>query len=103
MIVCEVCGSSKSSVLDTRRTGTALRRRRRCDGCGERWTTYEVSSAFVCFANDVAKLAAPLMEAAQAIGVAAADYEVEQFTTADSMGYKATVRRLRKKRASRPA
>lgn len=29
--------------LDTRQVGEYVRRRRKCDGCGSRFTTYEVS------------------------------------------------------------
>jgi hypothetical protein len=89
MIQCDVCGSRESTVTDTRRTRNTIRRKRRCDGCGERWTTYEVSSAFVSFALEVAQIARPLMEAAQAIGVAADDYEVGRYANAGSMGNKA--------------
>ena len=40
---CPFCASSDNGVLDSRETedGRAIRRRRRCDGCGRRFTTYE--------------------------------------------------------------
>ena len=41
MTRCAACGGP-SSVYDTRTTPEAVRRRRQCDACGERWTTYEV-------------------------------------------------------------
>jgi transcriptional repressor NrdR len=38
---CPYCGSESTSVVDTRDAGDAVRRRRECDGCGNRFTTYE--------------------------------------------------------------
>ena len=38
---CPHCKSDKHKVLDTRVAGDAIRRRRRCDACGLRFTTYE--------------------------------------------------------------
>jgi transcriptional repressor NrdR len=40
---CPLCGHLESKVLDSRPTdeGAAIRRRRECLGCGERFTTYE--------------------------------------------------------------
>lgn len=40
---CRKCGSIRSRVLDTRsiESGTVIRRRRECEDCGERFTTYE--------------------------------------------------------------
>ncbi|NIR42528.1 MAG: transcriptional repressor NrdR [Gemmatimonadetes bacterium] len=41
---CPYCGQTKNRVVDSRtsREGRAVRRRRECQGCGERFTTYEV-------------------------------------------------------------
>ena len=41
---CPYCGHTKNRVVDSRtsREGLAVRRRRECRGCGERFTTYEV-------------------------------------------------------------
>lgn len=39
---CSECGNSHSSVIDSRGDGSTIRRRRQCDKCGQRWTTYEV-------------------------------------------------------------
>lgn len=42
-LTCEHCKIGKlSKTLDTRKLGTHIRRRRECDHCGERSTTYEV-------------------------------------------------------------
>jgi transcriptional repressor NrdR len=38
---CPYCGSESTSVVDTRDAGDAVRRRRECGGCGNRFTTYE--------------------------------------------------------------
>jgi transcriptional repressor NrdR len=41
---CPYCGHTKNRVVDSRtsREGRAVRRRRQCQRCGERFTTYEV-------------------------------------------------------------
>ena len=40
---CIYCGCSESRVIDSRPSedGEAIRRRRECEGCGRRFTTYE--------------------------------------------------------------
>ena len=40
---CPKCGAQKSSVIDSRQAeeGTSIRRRRECDSCHHRFTTYE--------------------------------------------------------------
>src|SRR3954465_2513297 len=38
---CPFCGSSKHRVVDSREAADAIRRRRECESCGERFTTYE--------------------------------------------------------------
>jgi len=38
---CPFCGSSESRVIDTREVGDGIRRRRECQECGQRYTTYE--------------------------------------------------------------
>ena len=40
---CSQCGSLAVFILETRNTATARRRRKRCDRCGHRETTYEIS------------------------------------------------------------
>ena len=39
MIPCPTCSSPRSEVLES---GPAGRRRRKCEQCGHRWTTYEI-------------------------------------------------------------
>jgi len=38
---CPFCGDNDSRVLDTREVGDGIRRRRECQACGQRFTTYE--------------------------------------------------------------
>ncbi len=42
---CPHCGHTSHRVIDTREAGEDIRRRRRCDHCGQRFTTYEHISA----------------------------------------------------------
>lgn len=43
MIACPSCKSAKSWVVDKRNTARGeIRRRRQCDDCGVRYTTFEV-------------------------------------------------------------
>lgn len=44
-IRCPACGSTRTGVKDSRPGGDRIRRRRQCDNCGERMTTYEVTDA----------------------------------------------------------
>ncbi|MGL4649992.1 MAG: transcriptional regulator NrdR [Caldilineaceae bacterium] len=38
---CPHCGATQHKVIDTRETGDAIRRRRQCEACTLRFTTYE--------------------------------------------------------------
>lgn len=38
---CPFCGATDSRVIDTREVGEAIRRRRECQQCAQRYTTYE--------------------------------------------------------------
>ncbi|MBC7237832.1 MAG: transcriptional repressor NrdR [Chloroflexi bacterium] len=38
---CPFCGATDSRVVDTREVGDAIRRRRECQSCQQRFTTYE--------------------------------------------------------------
>ncbi|HLC23323.1 MAG TPA: transcriptional regulator NrdR [Dehalococcoidia bacterium] len=40
-VKCPNCGTEKSRVVDSREVDAGIRRRRRCLGCGSRFTTYE--------------------------------------------------------------
>ena len=42
---CPHCGQREHRVIDTRETNDAIRRRRQCEICGQRFTTYEHVSA----------------------------------------------------------
>lgn len=41
MVPCPKCKSPKSWVIDKRNADVHVRRRRQCDDCGHRFTTYE--------------------------------------------------------------
>jgi transcriptional repressor NrdR len=50
---CPYCGSDQSRVIDTRDAGQGTRRRRECEGCGRRFTTYErVTDALMVIKRD---------------------------------------------------
>lgn len=50
---CPYCGSGQSRVIDTRDAGQGTRRRRECQGCGRRFTTYErVTDALMVIKRD---------------------------------------------------
>jgi transcriptional repressor NrdR len=38
---CSKCGKDESKVIESRDTGSSIRRRRECIACGNRYTTYE--------------------------------------------------------------
>src|SRR5437763_10397182 len=42
---CPYCGSASNRVVDSRDAADAIRRRRECESCGERFTTYERAEA----------------------------------------------------------
>ncbi|MBV7330091.1 transcriptional regulator NrdR [Chloroflexi bacterium TSY] len=42
---CPHCAFTRHKVIDTRDTGEAIRRRRQCQNCGQRFTTYETIAA----------------------------------------------------------
>jgi transcriptional repressor NrdR len=42
---CRVCSSEGHRVLETAERDNAVRRRRKCDRCGHRWTTWEREEA----------------------------------------------------------
>jgi transcriptional repressor NrdR len=42
---CPFCGSTQNRVVDSREAADAIRRRRECEACGQRFTTYERSEA----------------------------------------------------------
>lgn len=43
-MLCPVCHCPDHRVLSTDRASTATRRRRKCDRCGHRWSTVEISA-----------------------------------------------------------
>lgn len=50
---CPYCGQADSRVVDTRATGDSIRRRRECQTCRKRFTTYEqISEALLIVKRD---------------------------------------------------
>ncbi len=50
---CPYCGQADSRVVDTRATGESIRRRRECQTCRKRFTTYEqISEALLIVKHD---------------------------------------------------
>ncbi len=50
---CPHCSDANSSVIDTRATGDGIRRRRECEACGKRFTTYEhVAASLLIIKSD---------------------------------------------------
>ena len=50
---CPYCGRAESRVVDTRATGDGIRRRRECQTCRKRFTTYEqISEALLIVKRD---------------------------------------------------
>ncbi len=50
---CPYCGYGDSRVVDTRAAGESIRRRRECQSCGKRFTTYEqISEALLVVKRD---------------------------------------------------
>ena len=45
--LCPYCGYNKSMVVDSRPVADGVRRRRECDQCGKRFTTYEFTDKMV--------------------------------------------------------
>ncbi len=50
-MICPFCGTDEDRVIDSRpaREGKAIRRRRECSACGNRFTTYESPEEMVTF------------------------------------------------------
>ena len=58
---CSHCGASAVRVLETRPNGKAIRRRKHCEACGQRETTYEISQKQYKELDVLAKLRHVLM------------------------------------------
>jgi hypothetical protein len=43
---CPACGQHKLGTIETRKNPESIRRRKKCQNCGKRTTTYEMSSKF---------------------------------------------------------
>ena len=57
-IECPYCGKSETKVIDSRPDtdrGT-VKRRRECDKCGERWTTFEIEEDRLALYEDAIRV-----------------------------------------------
>jgi transcriptional regulator NrdR family protein len=84
---CPICKFG-SKVTESRRNNTAVRRRRECVKCGERWTTYEVPSAFMAFAVEAATAVGKLGDlqyAAEQVRSMAEDYDINLGKSLDNL------------------
>lgn len=43
--LCRKCGSENLYVMDSRKDGGRIRRRKKCSDCGHRFTTYEINAS----------------------------------------------------------
>lgn len=63
---CNKCGSEQIFVIDSRRKQGSVYRRKKCQNCGERFTTYEVTQenfeAYLDFLNKVSGISLMLDE-----------------------------------------
>ncbi len=91
MRLCPVCGSD-SRVVNTSTTGQAIRRRRRCMSCDERWTTYEIPSTtisalveFAATAGSLAKISSRAAALSVELGQAAEDFDVPKYLNPDAV------------------
>lgn len=66
------CGSRNHGVIDSRPCGEYIRRRRKCEECGLRWSTYEMSDeeVQVLHSRDSSRKLKALLKAIAAAGVA---------------------------------
>lgn len=85
MIVCEACKKDDSSVVESRRVGKTIRRRRRCT-CGNRWTTFEVSSTFLSYAVEVSTFTSDIHQRGLDLKQMAEDYGVGEHDVPATIG-----------------
>ena len=62
---CTLCHSSESFVVRTDAVDDAIRRRRECERCHHRWTTYEVSRDLVEELKTLKQALAPVAQLVQ--------------------------------------
>lgn len=94
MMQCANCHKNETVVIDTRASGTGLRRRRKCRACGTRFTTYERIDAEIVeqkrpirtaldYLHDAARSIDHVMSTLRAELRAAAEQEPAQMETKD--------------------
>lgn len=85
MILCHECGSA-SDVTDSRKHANTVRRRRECQNCHNKWTTYEVSSNFMSYVSEIPAILASLSSSSSRLAIAVEDYDLEAFGEVDRVG-----------------
>ena len=72
-MLCPICGAPSTRVIDSRpaESGVSIRRRRECEGCGQRFTTYERLEPLLMVRKRNGRLE-PFSAAKLAAGIAAA-------------------------------
>lgn len=66
MILCQKCGAG-SLVLESRAYKATLRRKRKCENCGARWTTLEIDEAEYHLLAEARHAHAMVSDAAEAL------------------------------------
>lgn len=68
---CDGCGSLNTGVVDSREEAYAyVRRRRKCNNCGSRWTTYEVTEEVYMTLRNFSKALSKIEQARREIASA---------------------------------
>lgn len=76
---CPHCSDANSRVIDTRATGDGIRRRRECEACGKRFTTYEhVAASLLIIKNDGRREPFDRQKLMHGIGIACAKRPISQ-------------------------
>lgn len=85
MILCHECKGT-SIVLDSRKHANTVRRRRECEHCHAKWTTYEVSSNFMSYVSEIPAIIAAITSSSGKLAVAIEDYDLAAFGEVDKVG-----------------
>lgn len=67
MIICGKCGGT-SSVTDSRPVHSTVRRRRKCESCGFKWTTFEMGSDLTRSMHNAARLLDSMIQQGRELG-----------------------------------
>jgi transcriptional repressor NrdR len=76
---CPHCSDANSRVIDTRATGDGIRRRRECEKCGKRFTTYEhIAASLLIIKSDGRREPFDRQKLMHGIGIACAKRPISQ-------------------------